>query len=67
MVAACWDRPGGQAGRPGREARPGGQAGRPVLPGPSDGLCDRAVGFNDSGRNVLIPRGIVGIYSMDLL
>ena len=41
--------------------------GRPAPRGQSDGLCDRAVGFNDSGRNVLIPRGIVGIYSMDLL
>ena len=47
-----------QTGRP---------AGRPVLRGQSDGLRDRAVGFDDSGRNMLIPRGIVGIHNMDLL
>jgi hypothetical protein len=33
----------------------------------SDGLCDRAVGFDDTGRNTLIPRRIVGIYSIGLL
>ena len=33
----------------------------------SDGLRDRGVGFDDSGRNVVIPRGIVEIRDVELL
>ena len=36
-------------------------AGRPVLLAQGDGLCDRGVGFDDSGLNTMIPWGIVAI------